>query len=289
MPVKTSELVKNLLKKAGITHDGEIGEELPDEVATQLDNSLLTLQAATNNHPQVKKVYFAQAYNGLDAELESLSNEYGLDDETKAALKAETSSTKRAVNLVKKIKELSTKKDESPDAGKAAKLQNEINDLHKQLKTEQDNITNIKKEYEGKLKSLDVKYRLDSLLSGYKTVYDELPTEAKQAAVNSLLSKALQDSDAEFTFDEKGNLSLVKKDGTNLFGDNHTQLTPQSFIDKTLSKILKVTETSPASNGNIQTNTVQSGQNAGNPALKAVLSESLKNYQEASKSAAVSG
>lgn len=287
MPVKTNEFIKSLIQKAGVTYEGEIGDELPDELATELDNSLLTLEAATNNHPKVRKIYFAQAYNGLDKELKELYKEFGLDQETTSEIEYEKSSTQRAIKLIRKIKELSEKKDETPDAGKAAKLANEIAELHRQLKTEQENVSTIKKEYDKKIKDIHVQSKLDFILNGYKTVYDDLPLDAKHAAVNSLLSKALQDSDAEFTFDEKGNLSIVKKDGSNLFGDNHTQLNPQSFIDKTLSKILKVNET-PASNGNtaIQSTSAQQGQHlSGNPALKAAISESLRNYETASKAA----
>jgi hypothetical protein len=67
MPVKATDLLKKLMTKAGITYDGDLTVEIPDDIATSLDNQLLTIAAATNNHPDVKKVYFAQAYNGLDA------------------------------------------------------------------------------------------------------------------------------------------------------------------------------------------------------------------------------
>lgn len=280
MPVTASDLVKKLLAKAGVTYEGDLSAEIPDEIATSLDNQLLTIAAATNNHPQVKKVYFAQAYNGLDAEIESLATEFGLDETVLGELKAEQSSTKRAVALARKIKELESKK-VGADAGKTSTLQAQITELHAELAGEKKKQTDLKKTYESQIKGIHIQSKLDNLLGGYKTVYDELPTDAKQAAVNSLISKALQDSDAEFTFDEKGNLSVIKKDGTNLFGDNHTQLTPQSFIDKSLSKILKVSETSTASNGNIQPIKVQAGQNTTNPALTQALNQSRQNYEKA--------
>lgn len=283
MPVSASDLVKKLLAKAGVTYDGDLAE-LPDEIATSLDNNLLTIAAATNNHPQVKKVYFAQAYNGLDAEIESLATEFGLDETALTELKGEQSSTKRAVALARKIKELESKK-VGADAGKTSTLQTQITELHAQLKTEQDKQKELKTTYEKQIKGIHIQSKLDNLLSSYKTVYDELPADAKQAAVNSLVSKALQDSDAEWTFDEKGNLSLIKKDGTNLFGDNHTQLTPASFIDKSLSKILKVSEPPAAGNGNIQPSKVPGAQNSTNTALSAALAESRNNYEKATKQA----
>lgn len=283
--MKTSEFVKNLLKKAGVAHEGEIGDEIPDEVATSADNALLTIAAATNNHPQVKKVYFAQAYNGLDAELNDIITEFGIPDDVKAEIEKAGGTTKRATALIRKIKELSAK-DQPADKGKAAELQAEINKLHGQLKAELESKEKLQKDFDNNLKQIKIQTKLGGLKSAYKTSYDDLPAEAKDAAMDALLAKALQDSDADFTFDEKGNLALVKKDGTNLFGENHTLVTPQAFLDKTFSKILKV---SSGQNGNIQPTTqaptVQGGQNGKNAALDAAIDESLQNYQAATKSA----
>lgn len=285
MPVSANDLLKKLFAKAGVAFDGDLSQEIPDEVATSLDNSLLTLDAALNNHPKVKKKYFAEAYNGLDAELENAANELGLDESIRAELKAEQSSTKRAVALAKKIKELEGSK-QGADSGKTSTLQAQINELHTKLADETKKQKELKDTYEKQIRGIHIQSKLANLLSGYKTIYDELPSEAKEAAVNALLNKALQDSEAEFTFDEKGGLSLVKKDGTNLFGDNHTQLTPQSFIDKTFSssKILKVSEP-PASRGNIQTTPGTPGATKTvNPALSTALSEARSNYERAERS-----
>lgn len=287
MPVSALDLVKKLMAKAGVTFDGELTADVPDEVATALDNQLLTIAAATNNHPAVKKVYFAQALNGLDAELNDARTEFGLDDSVWAEIEKAGGSTKRAVALARKIKELSAK---APvDEGKAAQLNAQIIDLNSKLAAEIKKQGELKTEYDGKLKQIQIKQKLESMLSSHKTVYDELPAEAKNAAIEALINKSLQDSDADFTFDEKGNLSLVKKDGTNLFGDNHTLVTPQTFIDKTLSKILKVS--GAATNGaTIQTTpaaSIPGQQNSSNAALKAALSESLTSYNEAAKSVAV--
>lgn len=284
MPVTASDLVKKLLAKAGVTYEGDLTAEIPDEIATSLDNQLLTIAAATNNHPQVKKVYFAQAYNGLDAEIESLATEFGLDETVLGELKAEQSSTKRAVALARKIKELESKK-VGADAGKTNTLQAQITQLHSELAEEKKKQTDLKKSYDKQINNIHIQSKLNNLLSGYKTIYDELPSEAKEAAVNALISKALQDSDAEFAFDEKGSLSVIKKDGTNLFGDNHTLQTPNSFIDKTFasSKILKVSEPQPAGNGNIQPVRVPGAQNTANPALSSLIASTRQAYEAANK------
>lgn len=281
MPVTAIDLVKKLMAKAGVTHDGELTADIPDEVATALDNQLLTIAAATNNHPAVKKVYFAQAYNGLDAELNDLITEFGLPDDVKAEIEKAGGSTKRAVALARKIKELGDKtKPEDKDAAK--KHAEAITELNNKLAAEIKKQTDLKTQYDKDITDIKIRTKLSSLLGGYKTVYDELPAEAKEAAINALLTKALQDSDADFTFDDKGSLSLVKKDGTNLFGENHTLVTPQSFIDKSLSKILKVTD--PGKGNNPPAPALPGAQqNQPNTGLKSAIEESLQSYEAASK------
>jgi hypothetical protein len=275
MPVTAADLLKKLLAKAGVTYDGDLAGEIPDETATALDNNLLTIAAATNNHPDVKKVYFAQAYNGLDAEIKDLITEYGLPDEVRAEIERAGGSTKKAVALVKKIKELGDKAAPADTAKHAAA----ITELNNKLAAEIAKQTELKTTFDNQLKGIKVQTKLEGMIGGYKTVYDEIP-EAKGPAIQALITKALQDSDADFTFDEKGNLSLVKKDGTNLFGDNHTLVTPQSFIDKTLSKILKVKEAAPPKN---TTAPIPGQQNPANPALEAALAESMQAYSAATK------
>ena len=279
MPIAANDLLKKLMVKAGITYDGDLAA-IPDDIATSLDNQLLTIAAATNNHPDVKKVYFAQAYNGLDAELNGLITEYGLPDEVKAEIEKAGGSTKKAVALVRQIKALG---DKAAPAGaeEAAKLKGQITELNNKLAAEIAKQATLGTQYEGQLKQIKKQTKLSGMLSKYKTVYDDQDHVVRDAATQALIDKALQDSDAEFTLDENGNLSLVKKDGTNLFGDNHVQVTTQSFLDKTLSKILKVTGP-PAPNNNPAPSLPGGGQNK-NTALSAALAENLQAYEAGSK------
>jgi len=185
--------------------------------------------------------------------------------------------------LVRQIKAAGEKV--TADPNKTAALTQQIVDLNKKLAEEISKQTTLESKYNNDLKQIKVQTKLNGLLSNYKTVYDDLPIEAKEAAISALLTKSLQDSDADFAFDEKGSLSLIKKDGTNLFGDNHTLVTPQSFIDKTLSKILKVTEPPKAGNSFTPAAPVNGSQNQPNTALSAALGESMQQYETASKSA----
>lgn len=281
MPVSAADLVKKLMTKANITFDGDLNA-IPDDIASSVDNSLLTVAAATNNHPDVKKVYFAQAYNGLDAEIKALATEFGLADDVMQEIEKAGGSTKKAAAIARKLHEIASAKAPA-DKGEAAKHLATINDLNTKLAAEIKKQTDLEANYNKQLQGIKIKTKLQGMIAPIKTVYDEIP-EAKEPAIQALIDKALQDSDAEFVFDEKENLTLRKKDGTNLFGENHTQVTPQTFIDKTLSKILKVT--TPAANNSINNNpatTIPSGQNPKNEALQNAINESLAAYNASTK------
>lgn len=281
MPIAANDLLKKLMAKAGVTYDGDLAA-IPDDVANSVDNSLLTIAAATNNHPDVKKVYFAQAYNGLDAERDTLITELGLTDEVKAEILKAGGSTKQIVALVRKVKELSDKNTPA-DKDAAKKLSDQIVSLNEKLAAEIQKQTSLKTEYDNQLQQIKIKTKLGTIINGYKTMFDELDPQAKEAAVDAILTKALQDSDAEFKFDDKGSLSLIKKDGSNLFGDNHTLVTPQNFIDKSLSKILKVTDPKP---GNTPAPPIPGKeQNQPNPNIASAVKESLDAYKAATNGA----
>lgn len=298
MPQTLGEFLNKLAIKAGIKADdaelvgvlsapGLQQMPIPDALASQFDNSLLTIAAATNNHPDVKKVYFAQAYNGLDAELEQTMTDLGFDEAVKLGIKAEKSSTKRAAMVAIKAKEIAEAgaKATGVDAGKLQTLQADIARLNGLL-VEKDNTLKAKQtEFDGKI--LDIRKRgdLKKLIEKYKTVYDDLPIEAKEAAIDALINKNLQDSGATFGYDDKGTFNIFRSEGGPLFGDNHTVVTPDAFIDRSLSKILKQTDPQhqqgPVQFGNTRQQGQQQQQQSApvNNALSAKLSESLAAYE----------
>lgn len=279
------DLVKKFMEKAGVTHNGDLTADIPDEVVTALDNKLLTVAAAINNHPDVKKVYFAQAYNGMDAEIKGLFNEFGLSDEIRAEIEAAGGSVKKAAALARKLKEMGEKA-QPADAAKAKELADKITELNSKLATEIAKQKQLETEYNTKLQQVKIKTKLSGMLAGYKTKFDDLDAEARSAAIEALINKSLQDSDADFTFDEKEALTLKKKDGTNLFGENHTLITPQAFLDKSLSKILKVTD--PNAGKATPAATVPGAQQSQpNTALKEAVAASLTSYTEGTKAVAV--
>jgi hypothetical protein len=254
MPKTAADFLKELAIKAGVKIDDEAikpllaapelaGITIPDALITGIDNGLLSLDAAKNNHSAIKGHYFSQAYDGLDKELTRFIEDNKLPDDIKAEILAEKSSTKRAVLLAAKIKDLEEKKANS-GKGEKDSLQQQINELNNQLRAEKDKESGIRAEYEKKLKDKDMSYALRNILGGYKTIYDELDGEVKDITLKAIINKSLNADAAEFTVDESGQLALRKKDGSNFFGEDNRLLTPKSYLDKIMSrdKILKVSD-----------------------------------------------
>lgn len=298
--VKLGDFINNLALKAGVKADdknlisilstqGLNDIQIADDIAGAVDNNLLSIEVAQKGHPALKSHYYARAFNGLDAELEDLMKANDFDQDTINIMKAEQSSTKRAVMIANKIKDFEKAKAGAAAPDKAAIAQ-QIAALNAELATEKKTKAELKAQYEGQIKNIKVRQQLGSILSQYKTVYDDLPIEAKNAAIDALLNQKLQENKAEFTFADNGALDLRTTDGMNVFGPNNIQLTPQTFLDTTLAKILKQTE--PAGqqtpNGSNIQNPPRSGaqppQNIGvNPSLAAAIAQSRASYETASQ------
>lgn len=262
MPKKVSSFINELAQKAGVNGDDEnlkkvmaIAElqniDLPDELVTGIDNNLLSITEAKNNHPDIKRYYNAMALNGVDTRLNQLMEELQVPADVKAVILNERSTPERAALLTKKIKELEAAKKETTDKGEKTTLQKEIDELHSKLRSSNEATEKLKTEYEGRISDIEKNYKLYEALSNYKTIFDGLPADARNVSLVSLVNKTLQDKSAKLELDENGALKLVRKDGSNVFGDDNRPWTTQTLIDQALSqnKVLKVTDPKPLNSG----------------------------------------
>lgn len=313
MAKKVIEFLKTLAVKAGANIEDEAlktalaavnqDAELPDELVTAIDNGLLSVANAKNNHPEIKKHYFALAYNGLDKELEDFMEAEKLPDEVRAAIKAEQSSTKKAVLLTNKIKELTAAKGAAGNKDKED-LNTQIAALNKELRDIKDKEQGIHADYKKQLQNVKKSHVLGGMLASYKTVFDDWDSSTKDITLNAIISKNLAAKKAELTIDEAGNLLLIGTDGNSVFGTDHNILTPKAFLDQVMAneKILKVTDqgnnnSSNGSNGqhsngqqrqqfnNHQNNGNSNGNGGGkkNPVLQQLIQESQQSLEEAAK------
>ncbi len=210
---------------------------IDDAIVTALDNGLLSIEAAKNNHPEIKKVYTALAYNGMDSHLISLLGNDTFETAELEEIKNEKSTSKKYELVISKLKAAKA----SAKGADKDEINKQIAAAHEAARLAKLEVETVKKDYEGKISQIQLKAAIKAVFGNYKTIYDELPPAAKTAAMEALITTGLQDKSAQLITDENGNLVLVSKDGTsNVFGANHTLLTPQIFLDQTFAPILKV-------------------------------------------------
>jgi len=246
MPKSGKEFITLLLQKAGVKMDDEkivaalasaelATVQIPDDLITPIDNGLLSIPAAKNNHPEIKGHYTSQALDGLDKELQRFAEEHKLPDELKTELQAEKSSYKRATLLAIKIRELEEKK-ASSGKGEKDVLQQDINRLKGELRQIKDKENELKEAHKKEITEIKMGFSLGQLLGSYKTKFDELPPSVKDSTLRAIINNSLAADNAEISVDEAGQLLLRKKGGDNFFGDDHNVMTPKSYLDKILAR-----------------------------------------------------
>jgi hypothetical protein len=235
MPKTLIDIVKVLAAKAKITVDeSAIQNEVPDEVFESINNSLLSVEDAKNNHPEIKAHYVSQALDRIDKDVYNIAGENKLPDEVVAALKTEKSSYARVQLLTRALVEAQAKKAAAGNTDKE-KYAKEIADLNEALRIEKESVGKIKEEYEGKLKAKDMSYAKKQLMTKYKTIHDHLEPELKSTILDSLLEAQLKKDGYSMTVGENGQMLLLRADGNTPFGQDNKPLTAETYIDKVFS------------------------------------------------------
>jgi galactitol-specific phosphotransferase system IIB component len=251
------QLIAHLAKKAGLdTTDQNLINLLSNadltkitlhsDVVKALDENLLSVSQAQDNHPLIGTKYKAEALNPIDKKIEALAEELGLDDASKQELAGIRNSYKKFEAFTAKFNAL--KENAVKEAGKgktdatSAALQKQVDELLQKMQLEKKTADEAIQKVQAERKGDKIKFNLRSLLGNTKTIYDNLDPAIKSAAIEAILNKGLQDKEADFDFDEKEEFIVKKKDGTNLVGANHSKYTPQALIDEILAqnKILVV-------------------------------------------------
>lgn len=302
MAKSIGEFIFDLAKKAGIAEtepfmvafaqDKELfTKNLSEDLEKGIDNKLISLADAKNNHPEIKGYYHKQVLDGMDSEITRILDELK-DDEVKNQVLGEKNTYKRIGVLTGKIKELEGKKANAGKGGdKSKELQDEIDRLNGELRNIKDSIPKIQQEADGKIVGFKKDYLLRSMLQQYKTTLDDLDSEVRATTLSTLINKELQENKAQFTFDEHDNFILLKADGSNYYGDDNKQVVPKAFIEKLLSrnKLLKVNDQSNNGNGDNKNGQRQQqrppdnangGEPTKNHTLSSLVKESLKNIDQ---------
>lgn len=306
-----AEFIKSLVTKSGVQMDEQLTAvlnnealatvDIPEAIASGIDNRLISLQDAKNNHSEIKNWYHKQALDTVDTQMVGLMDDFGMDEALRNEVLQEKSTYKRIPLLLKKVRDLEAKKHTATSTTDKVALQKQIDELQGQLRARNIEQQALKSEFDNKVKDFQKQYKLDQLLGQYQTIYDNpqspLDPEVKTLTLKNLVSKALQENNATFDFDQNGQFILIKNDGGNYYGDNNQLVSPQQFAESVLSRNKLLIVTQPGNGAGANTKPVlsqqpnqgqqpgggQGGGAKGNNTLTALVQESIKNLNDSGK------
>lgn len=243
----------NLAKKAGVnTDDAAVKDltgytelakiEIDDSLANSLETNLLTVDSAKNNR-DIANHFKAQAFNGLDAELDAVMAELGLGDDVKTEMKAITSSTKRAASLAKKIKELEAAKAGADNKGEKIDFQKKIDEITSQLKAENQKITDEKNALINKHNLEMIDMHLLNSLTGFNYANDNLSKNLQLTLAKQVVTNDLMKEKAKLIL-ENGQLIIKSQDDLDYQDAKNNKVNFQEFIERSLgaNNLLKASD-----------------------------------------------
>jgi len=248
MPVKIGTLLKNLGNKVklDLTDSKYIdllssNLEIPDDVASALENGLLDLDTA-KNHGELDKHFRAKALNGVDAKIKELAEEGDLSPEAITEILGEKNSYAKITLLKGKLKEaLEAKHAGSGDTkaikAEVAKLNNDILALKSSKDSE---ISKIKSESEQAI--LD--YAVESHLASLPYANSDISTDINVMTAKNIVNKALAENKAKLVRVD-GKLKLVNSEAPDLdYLKDNKAVSFSDFSTSTLAsnKLLKVSD-----------------------------------------------
>ncbi|GEM_PF-2400046 len=192
-----------LIAKVGTT-------EIPDELASQFNTGLMSLDGAKNN-PALLNHFKPTILNAVDDQFRILAEKYGITD----AMAAEKSTYKKAAiletELARRLAEANTKAGDKESKAEIAKLQKSLSDLQSQLASTTDannaKIDELNKAHAAEQLRMLVDFELGSKNYANKT----LDRRVSVLTAHTLLDEALKASKAVIVNDN-GTLRLKQVD-----------------------------------------------------------------------------
>lgn len=253
--MNTGDFLKNMAGKIGKTNDAALNEfvnrqdtqgiEIPDELCNIFMSELMSLEGAKNNS-KVKAYFFSQALNGMDFELASAIDDFGLD----TSIFADEKDTYAKMRTFKtKLKELMDKKPEK--AGELekmnAELQKKHNEVQRQLADALEKHKLEKADIQAEANNQVLNHMRLSSLKGLNWANKDQPEDVQIELAKLLMSRALESAGVK-EVNENGNIILKMTDDNTLrYFENGKEVDYDSFKNKVLAdnKLLAVTESKP--------------------------------------------
>jgi hypothetical protein len=207
---------------------------LHSDLVRQIDENLLSIDVAKDNHPVLSTHYKSQALNALDKRLLAIVGESNLlNEEELTEFKKPTNSYKKLDTVFEKLK--AVKPEPSGDAKPNEALKKQVDELVVKIAEGVKERETLVATHNESLQKVKTGYTFREKLGTRKTILDALSQETRTTSLMAVIDKALQEKDAVLTYDENGNAQLQKKDGTKLLAANNTPISLDDLIDGALA------------------------------------------------------
>lgn len=244
-----SSLINQLAKKAGIDvsdkalidllSNAELSKiAVPEGLTQKLDEGLLSIEAAVDNHPKIRAKYMAETFNAVDAKLDKMIQALGLTDEELI----DFNETKGTYKRIEKLSELAKakvseagkgdSKGKGSDPEEVKLLKDKVNQLNAELATAKKAVTEKESEFETIRKKDRMDFIMNRQIASRKSTLDELPEEVKLTSYNTLLQKKLAANGIKIDTSETGELVLLTADGSNYVDKNHKKVSFTDLLDE---------------------------------------------------------
>jgi hypothetical protein len=249
------EFINSAFQKAGIAADNEYlkrvlqnpeltKETVPDEIVSQFNSTLLTLDQAKTNY-DLKNHFYGAALAPVEKELQNLATAFEFSEEDLAELNGIKSTFSKIPALKTKLDNAIAKKAAAAggDKGKHAEEIVRLNAEIAAAKAEMSNATQrISSEYEGKI----VDMALNNFMSQYSFT-DAIPKEVAAMTARNIFEQTVNSKRAKYKL-VNNELTLVNADDESLpFMQENQPVQFRAFVDKIVAdnKLLKTTPTPP--------------------------------------------
>lgn len=250
MAKKIGELFTELAGRIGIAATDprlkdvqSIMTEVPDELVTEFNDKLTTIEAAKNN-ATLKSFFTATALNPIDEILEEKLTDLGFSDDEITKIKLEKSTPKRLRSIIDEVK----KKKAVAPAGDKAALQQEIDKLQGLLANAATEKTTAISAAEKKANESILEYAIDSILSGMPYANKDLDLDVNVLTAKGVIQKALADKKAKVVRMPDNTLKLVQSENPDLdyFNEQHQPVKFSDFTKSTLAAKKMLITSDPA-------------------------------------------
>lgn len=253
MATTAGEFITKLAQMAGLsTSDPDIvsilsnsefsNYKIPESVTSRINSSMLTPDSARNNEA-LRRHYHAEILNGLDNNIETVIERFGIDGDIADSVRNEKKTTEKYNRLIERLNDLHAKKAASTTRSDKQELENEIGKLNNQVRDLNEKLKTAPTERDSfwteKLKTKAIQNMLTSYnYAGEK----DIPKDVLIETASVLLNRKLNENKIRLEYNsDQDNISLKTESGMDFYKDN-SPVSFKSFADSVLaeSKLLSI-------------------------------------------------